>query len=447
MKTSEFKDFMRTLISFSFWRGEFFEDKLLRRLLTFILVMMIGLAGLQVSLIVRSRSEQEREGKAVLFKLLNLLSLTHSSFSGERFYALSELLEVSGSIGSIRGEKLFDMELWERNLGDCFDTLGIETEFALYVYWLTPEGERYRLAENKNYYRIEGNLDRFEFPIFMSDSGGMYAGILVKIFSFRYSLFDWFLFILSVILSFCLSAAILWLAAFVIRERIFVTKRTEFCSNMLHEIKSPIANVSLAAEIIKEHQPEDAVTQKTAQIIIDEGSRLKQTADRVLQLSLIESKRVKLKLELADIVKELQAILDSFGEIVNKRGGKLLSEMPDKPVFVPIDILHFVNVIYNLLENAFKYSVGATWIRVILTEEDEQVVIQIEDRGIGIPDDKLSHVFDTFYRASSARDSGIEGTGLGLSYVKKIVNKHKGDIFVKRNKPGGVTFSISLPKK
>ena len=169
--------------------------------------------------------------------------------------------------------------------------------------------------------------------------------------------------------------------------------------------------------------------------------------DKVLQMSVFERENIKIELQENNINEIIQTIAENYSLKIHSKGGNLYTDLQAHNAFVNIDEMHFGNIIYNLLDNAVKYSREDTPIIITIStwnDNKDNLFIAIEDNGIGIKKEYQKHIFDKFYRVPTGNRHDIKGFGLGLSYVKKIVQLHKGQIKVESEPNIGTKFIIEL---
>lgn len=221
----------------------------------------------------------------------------------------------------------------------------------------------------------------------------------------------------------------------------------DFVSNMTHELKTPISTISLAAQMLKDKSIpiENKNVDSISRIISDESKRLGLQVEKVLQMAIFEKGRIKLKLREVDLHKIIQTVQKNFElQIKQKNGHMEIFLNAERPV-VLIDEVHITNVISNLTDNAIKYSKEFPEISIATVNVKDGVHLIIEDKGIGISKENQKRIFDQFYRVPTKNIHNVKGFGLGLSYVRKIVDSLHGKIWVKSELGIGTTFTIYLP--
>ena len=235
--------------------------------------------------------------------------------------------------------------------------------------------------------------------------------------------------------------------ATIIKQKRLSEVITDFINNMTHELKTPIATISLSSEMIMRLDLDDDLekAKKYAGIIFKENKRLETQVERVLNISTLDTENTTLNKKSLDFHELLVEVKDTFDFNQLANGGKILIENNASVFTIQADPIHITNVVYNLLDNAVKYCTTKPFISITTKNERNYLVIEIKDNGIGIRKEDLKMIFDKFYRVSTGNIHDIKGFGLGLFYVKLIINEHNGSIDVKSKLGEGSTFTIKLP--
>ena len=233
------------------------------------------------------------------------------------------------------------------------------------------------------------------------------------------------------------------------RQKKLSEMRTDFMNNMTHELKTPVSTISLASQMLNDESitKSPRMIAQLSKTISEETKRLMQQIEKVLQMSIFEKESSALKLEEMDINDLILGIASVFSIKVEKTGGEIQTELDADEAVACVDEVHFTNIIYNLLDNAVKYSNGPLILRVKTWNERSRLLISIEDNGIGIKKNNLKRIFDKFYRVPTGSVHNVKGFGLGLAYVKKVVEDHKGRIWVESEYEKGTKFIMSIPIK
>lgn len=233
------------------------------------------------------------------------------------------------------------------------------------------------------------------------------------------------------------------------RLREFSAMKNDFVSNMTHELKTPIATVAVALEALTNFNAmkDTARSEEYIDISKKELNRLSILVDKVLKMTMFDEKEPELVMEPLNL-KQLSAdITESMKLLFEKAKGNYALTFDGDNFNIQGDKVHITNVIYNLIENALKYSPTKPMVKISVVEKKDSVVLNVSDNGVGIEADQQSKIFDKFYRVPQPGDRhNVKGHGLGLAYVSKVLEKHRGSIALRSEKGQGSTFLITLPK-
>jgi len=251
----------------------------------------------------------------------------------------------------------------------------------------------------------------------------------------------------SFILIFFILSIFIVAIIIIFRQKKLNNMKNDFVNNLTHEFKTPISSISLASQMLQD--PAVGKTPKLlnhiSSVIHDETKRLSFMVEKVLQMSVFERDKSILRLTEININSLIKDIISNFSLKVTNKGGKIISNLQAVSDLALIDEVHFTNVIFNLMDNALKYSDKPLLLTVDTWNEKDKLLISIEDNGIGIQKDDLKRIFEKFYRVSTGNLHNVKGFGLGLAYVKKIVTEHKGTIKAESEPNIGTKFIISIP--
>jgi len=234
-----------------------------------------------------------------------------------------------------------------------------------------------------------------------------------------------------------------------IKQKRLAELKNDFISNITHELKTPIATVGVAIEALKNFNAihDQQKTQEYLDISQNELQRLNLLVDKVLKLSIFEKKEIELKKEVFDLKQLSEEVMNSMKLQFEKYGAKLNFITEGDNFSIDADKLHITSVIYNLLDNALKYSKENPEIEVKLKSHKQHVALSVQDNGIGIPPEYKGKVFEKFFRVPTGDKHNIKGYGLGLSYVSEIARQHIGFIEVESEPGKGSIFTVHIPYK
>ncbi|MES2239259.1 MAG: HAMP domain-containing sensor histidine kinase [Bacteroidota bacterium] len=232
-----------------------------------------------------------------------------------------------------------------------------------------------------------------------------------------------------------------------IRQRQISEIKTDFINNMTHEFKTPIATINLALDAIKNPKiiEDKEKVFRYLQMIRDENKRMHAQVENVLRISKLEKKELDIEKGSSNVEEVIYDAIEHVNLILQDRGGEINSHFEASRTTVLINDVHFTNVIVNILENAIKYSPETPVIDIYTENIKDMILIKVKDQGLGMSKVAQKRVFEKFYREHTGDLHNVKGHGLGLSYVKRIVEDHNGQVFVESEKGKGSTFIIKLP--
>lgn len=234
----------------------------------------------------------------------------------------------------------------------------------------------------------------------------------------------------------------------IIRQKRISEVKTDFVNNMTHELKTPISTIGLSSEMLmtSDFTKDPERLKKYAEVIFKENKRLEQQVERVLNMAKLDRNELELQIERIEIHELIEEVADSFRFNQSMSGGEINLDLKAEDDVVEGDMVHITNVLFNLMDNAVKYSVDAPQVKIITENKKNGIEVKIQDQGIGISKDQINQVFEQFYRVPTGDQHDVKGFGLGLYYVKLIVDKHKGKISLNSIPGEGSTFTIWLPQ-
>ncbi len=233
-----------------------------------------------------------------------------------------------------------------------------------------------------------------------------------------------------------------------LRQKKLSEIKSDFINNMTHEFKTPLATISLAVDALKNEKviSDKEKTNYFTAVIKEENKRMNKQVETILQAALLDKQEVQLNLKKISAHELITIALNNIALPVNEKQGKLEIRLEAQKVMIMADEVHFTNLINNLLDNAVKYSKNdGLLISLHTCNVGNFLKIQIDDNGIGMNKETLSRIFEKFFRAHTGNIHNVKGFGLGLSYVKTMVEAHKGNIKAESTLGKGSSFHISIP--
>jgi two-component system phosphate regulon sensor histidine kinase PhoR len=288
----------------------------------------------------------------------------------------------------------------------------------------------------------------YKVPLFVTDDTSdydLYVSFPEKK-EYILSTISWIL-ILSAVFIFIIILSFASALYQLIRQKQISEIKTDFINNMTHEFKTPIATINLAIDSIRNPKivgDEKKVT-RYAEMIRQENKRMHAQVENVLRISKLEKNQIDLSKDVVDIHDILEDAISHVDLIVKNREGFIKKKFEAKQTEILASKFHMTNVMTNILDNAIKYSENAPQISIETVNAGNKLIIKISDKGIGMSKNVQRKIFNKFYREQTGNIHNVKGHGLGLSYVKSIVEKHQGQVYVESEKGKGSTFTLKLP--
>ena len=253
----------------------------------------------------------------------------------------------------------------------------------------------------------------------------------------------------SVVFTLVLLVTFIFTIAVIFRQKRYSEIKNDFINNMTHELKTPIASISLAAQMLNDNSvtKSQQMMAHLGGVINDETKRLRFLVEKVLQMSMFDKKKAVFKKKNLDLNEMVETVSKSFSLRVEHTGGKIYTEIEAVDSAIYVDEMHFQNVIFNLMDNAVKYRKPDKPLDIYLRtwNDENHLYLSIRYTGLGIKKENLKKIFDKFYRVHTGNVHDAKGFGLGLAYVHKVVELHDGEIKVESEFGKGTTFTIKLP--
>lgn len=257
------------------------------------------------------------------------------------------------------------------------------------------------------------------------------------------------LLIMSIVVILIFLFSFYFIMASNLKQKKLSTIKNDFISNMTHEFKTPISTISLASEMLSDQSISQTPDKQNRylKMIRDENKRLSVLVESILQTSILDKGEFKLKLTELDIHDIINTAINNTHLLISQRGGVINTSLMAQKFKIQGDKVHLTNIVFNLIDNAIKYTQGVPEITVKTENIEESIRISVKDNGIGISKENQRKIFDKFYRVPTGNVHNVKGFGLGLSYVLAVVEKHGGLVDVQSELGKGSTFIITLPFK
>ena len=232
-----------------------------------------------------------------------------------------------------------------------------------------------------------------------------------------------------------------------LRQKKLSEIKNDFINNMTHEFKTPLATISLAVDALRNDKVarDKQKSDYFSGIIKEENKRMNKQVETILQAALLEKQELQLNLQTVHVHQIIHRVMDNFALQLQERQGRSELLLNAKNDLLEADEVHFTNLIFNLVDNALKYSRDHVVIKISTHNTSRNLVIRVEDNGIGMNKETLRRIFEKFYRAHTGNIHNVKGFGLGLTYVKTVVDAHHGRIKVESTLGKGSAFTMEFP--
>ena len=348
-----------------------------------------------------------------------------------------EIVENKSLFERISQQKLQQLLAFELNKAE----VKTPYEYAVNSNGLTTKLKSEAFSFDKN--------NTFSVPILTDIDGKSKYQLLVSFPEKKKFLFSELIGITTLSIIFTLIIIIAYSSALsqLIKQRQISEIKTDFINNMTHEFKTPIATINLALDAIKNPKIIDDKEKvfRYLQMIRDENKRMHAQVENVLRISKLEKNELDIQKEAYDINEIIEVAIDHVNLILEDKSGVISKHLDAKRTTVLLNDVHFTNVIVNILDNAIKYSPENPNIDIYTENIKDLLLIKIKDRGLGLNKSTINRIFEKFYREHTGDLHNVKGHGLGLAYVKRIVEDHNGQISVESEKGKGSTFIIKIP--
>ena len=365
---------------------------------------------------------------------INTLSSIEKAQFDDVFAENAKMVPIHKRVSKQELKLLIERELKERGLD-------VEYEYGIYSKGLPTKvkSRKFKFA----------NTAIYKAPIFEDEDGDTDFSLLITFPKKKTFLIQSILgmAILSLVFTLIIVASYSGAIYQLIRQKQISEIKSDFINNMTHEFKTPIATINLAVEAIRNPKIIDDKEKviRYLGMIRDENKRMHGQVENVLRISKLEKNQLDISKDRVDVHDIIADAITHVELIVQDRGGYIETHLEAARTEVLASEMHFTNVITNILDNAIKYSPEVPKIDVYTEIAKNWIIIKIKDQGAGMSKAVLKKVFEKFYREHTGNIHNVKGHGLGLSYVKKIIDDHQGDVYAESEKGKGSTFYIKMP--
>lgn len=377
--------------------------------------------------------ENRLTAQEVIEKIGGLNSVQKAAYE-DVFGELAKKTPIHKRVSKQEIELLLNRELEDRKID-------IKYEYGIYSNGLPTKVKSKRFKFNK--------LSFYKAPIFSDSEGKTNFSLLLSFPEKKSFLISSILGLAILSLLFTLVIVTSYAGAIyqLIRQKQISEIKSDFINNMTHEFKTPIATINLAVEAIKNPKVIDDKEKifKYLQMIREENKRMHAQVENVLRISKLEKNQLDIRKDRVDVHDIIEDAITHIELIVADRGGYIETHLDANRTDVLANEMHFTNVIVNILDNAVKYSIDSPKIDVSTELVKNSIIVKIQDQGAGMSKAVLKKVFEKFYREHTGNIHNVKGHGLGLAYVKKIIDDHQGEVYAESEKGKGSTFYIKLP--
>lgn len=417
------------------------SKSIIRKVLFLGTLAIVGIIVVQSYWLYKSWDLKDQEFNFSINIVLRRVALGISKYNNTPLPKKNLIQRRSSNIYAVNVNGQIDAGILEDLLYQELIRVSIYTDFEYAVYNCESDdlvyGNYCHFAEkttHKNQNKLLPKFDKltYYFVVHFPNRQGYIANNLIN------NLILAFLAVLTV-LFFSFSMIV------ILRQKKQSELQKDFINNMTHEFKTPLASIKIASEYIKNNNTilNDQKLAKYANIIYDQNERLSSQVERVLNIAKLENDSLRLEITKLDLKELVESIVNDENLRLQKQLIKI--ECENGQFLINADELHLTNLIYNILDNALKYSDNNKDVTVSITNRGNNILLAIQDRGIGIPQEDLKKIFEKFYRVDTGDRHDVKGFGLGLYYVKIVCNNHGWTINVESKPNFGTKISIIIP--
>jgi two-component system phosphate regulon sensor histidine kinase PhoR len=357
------------------------------------------------------------------------------------------------TVKPITVEEKFTLQEVEEKIRRNLDKYNIKKE--KFEFAVTTPADEVELGSKEFFNEFWDTLNnkRYYFPVIPINNNDVEIGspekLIIVVTDFDQQIWDslWWVFVGAGLFTVVIIAAFYVTVKSLLNQKKLSEIKSDFINNMTHEFKTPLATISLALHALRNEkvQNDKEKTKYFSTIIKEENIRMNKHVETILQAALMDRQELQLNLTALHIHEMIQATVDNYELQLHEKEGQIQLMLNAKNDLISADEVHFSNLISNLIDNAIKYSKEKLKIIVSTHSTKNNLVIRIEDNGIGMSKESVKRIFEKFYRAHTGNLHNVKGFGLGMSYVRTVIDAHKGKIKVESVLGKGSSFTIDVP--
>lgn len=417
----------------------------IRRVIVLGAISILSLLSIQIYWVLRTWDIQEREFNRKVNQAMLDTANELSLMKGFSIPTQKLVEQLSSNYWVVNINNVFEAEDLEYALSKSFEKQALKEDYQYGIFDCSSDqmitGKIIRRADLENQAPLTEPLPKHGDSDFIYYFGVQFPNRTVNILSNMWIVVS-FTALMLITLAFFIYAM-----SVILRQKQLSELQRDFINNMTHEFKTPISTIRISTDVFLKNETiqADERLNRYAGIIKEQIMRLNTQVEKVLQLAKVERDNIELNKEKLDVAELIKSISPSIELKVNEKQGTLILDMDAPRTWIMADRVHLTNILHNLIDNGVKYARGNPEIKVSLHEEDDELVLSIQDNGIGIPREHHRRIFDKFYRVPTGNVHNVKGFGLGLYYVKSMCHEHGWDLDLVSYLGKGTTFNIRMP--
>lgn len=402
------------------------------------IISIIGIMSVQVYLLKTTHELKEQQFNENIFAALHNVvdKMSPESVSNEDI-----INQLTTDYFVVNVNDVIDANVLEYYLSNEFKKLNLDLSFEYGIYDCKSDQMMYGCYVNiqdDNQILQNTNLETYDEYIyyfgvkFPTKSSYIWSKMRMSVF------FTSILFFTIILFGYALY--------FIIKQKRRSELQTDFINNMTHEFKTPIASIGLASDVLMKNEniKNDTRLANYTKIIKEQNERLNLQVEKVLQLAKDQNNLLELKKESLNLSELLTTVVRSSKLNYEKLGGTINLNLPEEKITIHADKMHLTNIIHNILDNSLKYCTEKPIVEINLQQKNNKIYLDIKDNGIGIDKKYQSQIFDKFFRVPTGNVHTVKGFGLGLFYVKRVIDQHNWKLEIDSEENKGTTFTIKM---